>query len=52
MEFGMYKSWTDVLCVALWQQGGKRKEGVQLRLWNLNICIKKLMRNADWQRWH
>ena len=27
---------------ALWWQGGKRKESLQLRLWNLNICIKKI----------
>ena len=27
---------------ALWQQGGKRKESLQLRLWNLNICIEKV----------
>ena len=26
----------------LWWQGGKRKESLQLRLWNLNICIKKV----------
>ena len=26
---------------ALWQRGGKRKESLQLRLWNLNICIEK-----------
>ena len=25
----------------LWQRGGKRKESLQLRLWNLNICIEK-----------
>ena len=27
---------------ALWWQGGKRKESLQLHLWNLNICIKKI----------
>ena len=26
----------------LWQRGGKRKGSLQLRLWNLNICIKKV----------
>ena len=26
---------------ALWQRGRKRKESLQLRLWNLNICIEK-----------
>ena len=26
----------------LWRWGGKRKESLQLRLWNLNICIKKV----------
>ena len=31
---------------------GRQKESLQLSLWNLNICIKKLMRKADWQRWH
>ena len=25
----------------LWRQAGKRKGNLQLRLWNLNICIKK-----------
>ena len=24
------------------QRGGKRKESLQLRLWNLNVCIKKV----------
>ena len=27
---------------ALWRRGGKRKESLQLRLWNLNICIGKI----------
>ena len=27
---------------ALWWQGKKRKESLQLHLWNLNICIKKI----------
>ena len=27
---------------ALWRRGGKRKESLQLRLWNLNICIEKV----------
>ena len=26
---------------ALWRRGGKRKESLQLRLWNLKICIEK-----------
>ena len=26
---------------ALWQRGRKRKESLQLRVWNLNICIEK-----------
>ena len=26
---------------APWQRGRKRKESLQLRLWNLNICIEK-----------
>ena len=30
------------LSVALWRRGGKRKESLQLRLWNLNICIEKV----------
>ena len=30
------------LSVALWRQGGKRKENLQLRLWSLNICIEKV----------
>ena len=30
------------LSKALWWWGGKRKEGLQLRLWNLNICIEKV----------
>ena len=25
-----------------WWRGGRRKESLQLRLWNLNICIKKV----------
>ena len=25
-----------------WWRGGKRKESLQLRLWNLNICIEKV----------
>ena len=28
--------------VAFWWRGGKRKESLQLRLWNLNICIEKV----------
>ena len=27
---------------ALWRRGGKRKESLQLRLWNLNICNEKV----------
>ena len=27
---------------ALWQRGGKRKESLRLRLWNLKICIEKV----------
>ena len=27
---------------ALWRRGGKRKESLQLRLWNLGICIEKV----------
>ena len=30
------------LSVALWRRGGKRKESLQLRLWNLNILIQKV----------
>ena len=26
----------------LWRRGGKRKGSLQLQLWNLNICIKKV----------
>ena len=29
------------LCGALWQWSRKRKESLQLCLWNLNICIEK-----------
>ena len=32
------------------RQDGKRKESMQLRLWNLNICIEKVDANADWWR--
>ena len=32
---------------ALWWRDGKRKESLQLLLWNLNICIKKSIRNAE-----
>ena len=28
--------------MALWRRGGKRKESLQLRLWNLIICIEKI----------
>ena len=31
-----------MLSGALWRRGGKRKESLQLRLWNLNICIEKV----------
>ena len=27
---------------ALWRRGVKRKESLQLRLWNSNICIEKV----------
>ena len=27
---------------SLWQRGGTRKESLQPRLWNLNICVKKV----------
>ena len=27
---------------ALWRRGGKSKERLRLRLWNLNICIEKV----------
>ena len=27
---------------ALWRRGGKRKDSLLLRLWNLNICIEKV----------
>ena len=45
-----WTGWTDVLSSlrasslggALWQRGRKRRESLQLRLWNLNICIKKV----------
>ena len=30
------------LSVAFWRRGGKRKESLQLRLWNLNILIQKV----------
>ena len=30
------------LSMALWRRGGKRKESLQLRLWNLSICIEKV----------
>ena len=26
----------------LWRRGGKRKDNMQLRLWNLKICIEKV----------
>ena len=28
--------------VALWRRGGKRTESLQLRLWNLSLCIEKV----------
>ena len=31
----------EKLSGASWRRGGKRKESLQLRLWNLNICIEK-----------
>ena len=36
-----------VLSGALWRRGGKMKESLQLRLWNLNNCIEKVDANAD-----
>ena len=27
---------------AVWRQGGNKKESLQLRLWNLNVCIEKV----------
>ena len=27
---------------AVWRKGGNRKESLQLRLWNLNVCIEKV----------
>ena len=27
---------------ALWRWGGKRNKNLQLRLWNLNICVEKI----------
>ena len=30
------------LSVAFWRRGEKREESLQLRLWNLNICIEKV----------
>ena len=41
MELG--GSQVGVACdQALWRRGWKRKESLQLRLWNLNICIEKV----------
>ena len=31
-----------LLSGVLWRQSGKRKESLQLHLWNLNICIEKV----------
>ena len=31
-----------MLSGVLWRQSGKRKESLQLYLWNLNICIEKV----------
>ena len=39
-----------MLSRVLWWQSGKRKESLQLHLWNLNICIEKVKKNADWWR--
>ena len=30
------------LFAALWRWGRKKKESLQLRLWNLNVCIEKV----------
>ena len=27
---------------AVWRKGGNKKESLQLRLWNLNVCIEKV----------
>ena len=39
MKAVMYKS---KFSGALWRQGGKRTQRLQLHLWNLNICIEKV----------
>jgi len=39
-NFGLFGMPFLLRSVAIWRRGGKRKESLQLRLWNLNICIE------------
>ena len=33
---------------AVWRQGGNKKESLQRRLWNLNVCIEKVYAKCYW----
>ena len=43
-----YLVWEQVPRGAVWWRGGKRKESLQLRLWNLNVCIEKVYAKCSW----
>ena len=43
MSLSPWRTWfSSKLSGVLWRWGGKRKESLQVRPWNLNICIKKV----------
>ena len=43
LSLSPWRTWfSSKLSGVLWRWGGKRKESLQVRLWNLNICIKKV----------
>ena len=43
LSLSPWRTWSSIkLSGVLWRRRGKRKESLQVRLWNLNICIKKV----------
>ena len=48
-ECSCYSNFVRVVHFTCWLRSCKRKDSLHLRLWNLNICIEKSMRNADWR---
>ena len=46
-QYGRTQAWVppcgrSKLSGELWWWGGKKKESLQLRLWNLNVCVEKV----------